>query len=269
MADLPMPKLHALRDFVAMADAHSVRGAARALGLAQPAVTRSLRELEKAVGQPLFLRHARGVVLTPAGERFLVRARSVLAELRRGVDELQQLDGELEGTVTVGLSSAPILGLLPRSYAQFRRLCPRVRLRLQEATFPTAEPALRDGRLDFFVGPRPERPPGRAYRVQMLFTNQRMVFARRGHPLQRARRLAELAQADWIYSGLREKAEQDLEDLFRAHGLKPPLAVTRVDSLLAMLTLLAHSDALGAACRANGPKPRRWPPRSGRCRWTR
>ena len=60
-----MPKLHHLRDFAAIARAESVRSAARSLGLTQPALTRSLRELELEIGGVLCERHARGIVLTP------------------------------------------------------------------------------------------------------------------------------------------------------------------------------------------------------------
>ena len=88
-----MPKFHHLRDFVAIARADSVRSAARTLGLTQPALTRSLRELELEIGGVLCERHARGIVLTPLGERFLVRAQASLEELRRGrmLAELRRL----------------------------------------------------------------------------------------------------------------------------------------------------------------------------------
>lgn len=246
-----MLKLHQLRDFVAVAEARTIRGGARAVGLAQPAVTRSVRELEATVGQPLLQRHARGVVLTPAGERFLVRARAALAELNRGVDEARQIGGEPGGSVSVALSSAAMFGLLPRANAAFRRQCPQVHLHLHEATFPSVEPLLREGRIDFYVGPRPERPPGRDFAVQTLFPNQRLVLARRGHPLARTRRLAQLQGAQWLYHGLRERAEQDLDDLFGSHGLTPPQALTRADSLMGIVVLLLESDALSLL-------PRQW-----------
>eukprot|EP01031_Cornospumella_fuschlensis_P006796 gene6796-8452_t len=69
-----MPKSRHLRDFIAIAHSRSLRAAATSLGLTQPAISRSLQELEEELGVPLFERHARGVLLTPAGEKFLVRA---------------------------------------------------------------------------------------------------------------------------------------------------------------------------------------------------
>ena len=74
----PKLKLHHLGDFVAIAHHQSVRAAARSLDLAQPALTRSLRELERELNASLVERHARGVVLTGTGQRFLLRAQSAL-----------------------------------------------------------------------------------------------------------------------------------------------------------------------------------------------
>ena len=67
-------KLHQIRDLLAVADKGSLRAAARHLGLAQPSISRSIRELERELGVPLLERRARGTVLTPTGQRFAGRA---------------------------------------------------------------------------------------------------------------------------------------------------------------------------------------------------
>jgi LysR family transcriptional regulator, regulator of abg operon len=244
-----MIKFHQLRDFVAIAEAGSVRAAARSLGQAQPAMSRSLSELEQVLGVSLVERHARGVVLTTAGERFRVRARSMLAELQRGIEEASHRPGNakaIAGAVSVVLSSAPMLAQLPAAFRAMSELYPRVRLSIGEAAFPAAEPLLRSGRIDFFVGPRPGPPVVREYRIELLYRNQRQVFARMGHPLRGARRLSELQNAQWLCNGLLPRAEQDLEELFARHKLAAPRALTRVDSLLGTLTLLTGSDAVAA-----------------------
>ena len=239
-----MPKFHHLRDFVAIARAKSARSAARALGLTQPALTRSLQELEQEIGIPLFERHARGMALTPAGERFLVRAQAALEEVRRGFEEAGQASGVMQGSVTVALASAPVLVLLPLAYPQFRRACPDVKLRIVEGLFPAAEPLLRDGRLDFYIGPRPEHALGQGYRVDLVFANQRVVMARKGHPLRAANSLQQLLAAEWIVTGLRERLEQEFEEQFAALGLASPRVTTVAESMLALVALLCSSDAL-------------------------
>ena len=246
-----MPKLHHLRDFVAIARTGSARSAARSLGLTQPALTRSLQELELELGAGLFERHARGMALTAAGERFLVRARAALEEVRRGFEEAAQVQGRMQGSVAVALSSAVVLTMLPVAYRPFRSDCPDVRLRVIESLFPAAEPRLRDGRLDFYMGPRPERGLGNGYRVDLLFANQRQVVGRAGHPLRHARSIEELLDAEWIVTGLRERIEVEFEEQFTALGLRTPKSPVVAESMLALLSLLASGDALAFL-------PRQW-----------
>ncbi len=239
-----MFKLHHVRDLLAIAQARSVRGAARALGLAQPALTRSLRELEQQLGVQLVQRHARGVVLTPAGERFALRASAAMEDLRRAQEEAGQAAGQMQGAVSVGLSGVAIMALLPVAYAAFRARCPEVRLRVVEGPFPLLESRLRDGTLDFYVGPRHDRQTSTEWHAQRCCGTRRCIVARRGHPLRRVRSLQRLVPSDWLLTGVREHAERELEELFAEHGLPAPRMRTRVDSLLAMLSLLTSTDAV-------------------------
>ncbi|MPS29179.1 LysR substrate-binding domain-containing protein [Pigmentiphaga sp.] len=244
-------KLHHLRDFVAIADAHSVRGAARALGLAQPALTRSLRELEGELGTPLLERHARGVVLTPIGQAFYGRAHAAMAELQRGREEVAQLLGTPSGTVTVGLSSAVWLAMAAQAHQGFRKKYPGVRLRMVEGFFSMLEGRLQDGTLDFFIGPRPARAIGDGYKVDLLFHNDRVVVGRKGHPRRHATSLAELVGEDWILTGVRERVEAEFEDAFASQGLPPPVPMTQAESMVGVAALLSSTDALAML-------PRQW-----------
>ena len=239
-----MLKLHHFRDFVAIADAQSIRGGARDLGLAQPALSRSLRELESDLGVALLERHTTGVLLTPAGERFLIRARSTLSEFQKGIDEMQNWGKDIGGDVRVALSAPPLLALLPSVYRAFAKRYPKVHVHLMEATFPTAEPLLRDGRLDFYIGGLVEETVHRAFQSTLLFHNRRSVFARKGHPLKDAKSLKDLQHANWLYGGLSQRPEQDLEDFFLQHGLTAPPHMTRVDSQMCMFILMLNADAV-------------------------
>ena len=113
-------KFNQLRDFVAVAENGSLRGAARALGLAQPAITRSIQELEHSLGAQLFIREARGVRLTPIGQDFLVRAMTILGEVRRARESVHQLQDGVEGELVLGLSIAGHLGVFGKVLNRFR-----------------------------------------------------------------------------------------------------------------------------------------------------
>lgn len=101
-------KLRHLVLVVAIADQGSVLRAAEHLHLAQPAVTRSLREVEGVLGVDLFTRGPRGVTPTMFGDAFVEHARAVLAELRRAGERITGLADGAVGTVTIGtLLAAP------------------------------------------------------------------------------------------------------------------------------------------------------------------
>ena len=244
-------KLHQLRNLVAIADASSIRGAARSQGLAQPALTRGLRDLEKELGVPLLERHGKGVSLNSYGRAFVVRARSILQDVERGRQEIDQLKGGSMGRVHAGLSSAVYLSLLPEVYPAFRRSYPDAHLSLTEGLFPALEPQLKNGDLDFYVGPRPLGQLDKAYVLLTLFRNQRVVVARRGHPLAHVRSLVGLIEAEWIMTGLRLPVVAEFEEQFSVHGLPTPRAVTQTLTTLPVVALLTSTDALAFL-------PRQW-----------
>ena len=237
-------KLHQLRNFVAVADSSSIRGAARAQGLAQPAITRGLRDLEKELGVPLLDRHGKGVSLNVYGQAFVVRARSVLEDVERGRQEIEQLKGQGIGKLRVGLSSAVFLSLVPVVYPAFRKSFPGAHLSLTEGLFPALEPQLKNGSLDFYVGPRPLGELDNAYSLQLLFRNKRVVVCRKGHPLAHVRSLRELISAEWIMTGLRQPVEIEFEEQFAVHGLPAPKSVTETLTTLPVIALLTSTDAL-------------------------
>ena len=237
-------KLHNLQEVVAISEHGSIRAAARHLNLAQPALTRSLADLERELGAPLFQRHARGVVATPAGAAIVGRATAILQDLRRAREEVAQLRGETGGTVAAGLSTAAHIGLLPPALRPFRARYPAIQLQIVEGLYPTLEPMFRAGTLDFYIGPDAgSRLPAGLSR-EMLGPGNRVVLCRKGHPLAAARSLADLAGADWITTSVTADAADEMGRLFKAHGLPPPRLAVRSHSALTVMTCLAHSDLL-------------------------
>src|SRR5262245_32428785 len=105
-------KINQLRDIVTIAERGSLRAAARHLHSAQPGLTRSVRELERELGVPLFERRARGMTLTPMGEAFVRRAGAIMRELERAGEEVKQLQAGTSGRVVAGLSMVPHIALL-------------------------------------------------------------------------------------------------------------------------------------------------------------
>lgn len=106
-------KLSQLRNVVAVIERGGLHGAARALGVAQPAISRSIQELERELGVKLFERTRLGIVLTQVGEMFFRRkgaATGVPADAGRG----GAFEGLGYGAITLGLSTAANVALLPK-----------------------------------------------------------------------------------------------------------------------------------------------------------
>jgi len=240
-------KLNQLRDIVAIAEQGSLRAAARHLGTAQPALTRSLSELERELGAPLSEWRSKGMIATKSGKAFIRRAIGILNDVRRAQDEFEQLRGNAAGTITLGLSIAAHLWLLPKALRPFRRRFPQVHLHIVEGFYPTLEHGLQDGSVDFYIGPDPglRLPPG--LNAEVLLAGRRAVLCRSKHPLAHAVSLKELQDAEWITTSITPKAENEIGDLFKRHGLREPTLALQSQSALTLLTCLANSDLLAMA----------------------
>ncbi len=237
-------KLNQLKDVVAIVQHGSLSAAARRLEVAQPALTRSVRALERELGVLLFEREARGMKLTALGELFHRRASSIVTEVRRAQDELAQAQGDDTGELIAGLSIMPHVGMLPQALPLFRRRYPRVKLRLIEGLFPDLERRLRSGTVDFYLGAAPHTAPAPGVLVEHLFKNTRAVVARRDHPLHAAKSFRELAGAEWATTSIDYNTEHDLRQLFARYRMGEPEVALRAHTALSLMVGLAHSDLL-------------------------
>lgn len=244
-------KLNQLRDLVAIVERGSLRGAARHLEVAQSGLTRSIRDLERELGSPLFERDVRGMVLTPMGRLFYQRASSAVNELRRARDEMEQAQGGTQGTVVAGVSIMPHLGMLPGALKPFRRRFPGVVLKLIEGLYPAIEPGLRNGTIDFYVGAMSQSDPAPGLLSEVLFQNTRIVVGRKGHPLAGVKSLKELVGADWATPSLDVNAAEDLTAVFARFKLPPPAIKLQAHSAMSVLVALANTDLLAML-------PRQW-----------
>jgi LysR family transcriptional regulator of abg operon len=214
------------------------------LGLAQPALSRSIQELKHQLGAQLFERRARGMTLTPVGEVLVRRAKNVMTEVRHAREEIDQINGGTSGSVVAALSIAPHLALLPKLLPQFRTRYPNVELRLIEGLYPTVEVGLKDGSIDFYVGPSPERKVPPELAVEKLFDNTRAILCRRGHPLAGATSVQELVGAHWLTTSITYDAQEELSDFFGRYRLPTPHIALRSQSALTAIVSLANSDLL-------------------------
>lgn len=238
-------KLSQLRDVLAVAETGSLRAAGRHLGTAQPAITRSIRQIEHELGATLFERHAKGVRLTDIGRAFVNRANAIQVELTRAKDEVNQMKGRLTGQVTLALSTASSMVLLPKSLGEFRKRYPDAILKISETFFSPIERELLDGSIDFYVGPFEAGSTSNSFIVEHLFDNSRRIVARRGHKLEKATEYSQLVGAQWIRPATAERStEGDFELALEQFGLPSPQIVVQSRSALITMLTVANTDLL-------------------------
>nr|WP_237683784.1 LysR family transcriptional regulator [Nocardiopsis sinuspersici] len=195
--------MSSLRVVRAVATHKSLSEAARALGYSQPAISRQVAAAEAAVGEPLFVRHPRGVSLTRAGAvvaRFATETLTGLEHLEERIDELAS-DRELR--VRVGSFPAANAALLPLALARLMEGHPRITFTLAEASSPSLVHQVGAGRLDVAVIALGQGLPQAALeglRLSSLESGELCVGVPAGHRLHGAARVpvAELEKEPWI-----------------------------------------------------------------------
>lgn len=236
---------HQLRAFLAVADTHALRAAARVLNVSQPAVSKAMRELERQLGVVLFERHTTGVVLTECGHAFRRRASLLIEEMRRTQEEMDSISSGTATRLSIAVSSALALSVLPKAYESFRASMPRAQVFFSEGVMPMALAQLRDGTVDFVVAHVLPGMVGEEFEQIHLFSASLVVCARRGHPLAQERRMKNLVDAHWLAPGFAEATGDVLHHVFSLHGLPPPAQPLRCQSFTVALGLLAQTDTLG------------------------
>ena len=182
MSERPVKFRH-FRCFAEVARLGSVNRAAASLAITQPAVSKTLRELEDILGVPLFERTRRGVHLTEQGIVFRRHADAVLNALRRGLESVDALRAAGGGFVTVGVLPTVAARLMPETVRRFGELQPAQTVRVISGTNPVLIDRLRQGELDMLVGrlSTPERMAGLNF--EYLYSERLSFAVRPGHPL--------------------------------------------------------------------------------------
>jgi DNA-binding transcriptional LysR family regulator len=235
-------KLHQLQTLVAVADAGGIRGAARALNASPAAITKSLRQLEEDVQMPLVLRTSSGVQLTEAGQALLVHARLMVGQMTRAHEAMGALRGTARGKLTVAVTPWIALTFLPETITRFCEKMPDVRLEFFEGLLSIANPRLRDGSLDFFIGRPTPGAPGVEFHYRPLFSSTCAVVAREGHPRAGCHSLAELSELDWVLTWDPSNDGPLVENMFTRHDVPMPRKIHLAHSFSIAMSLLRQTD---------------------------
>lgn len=242
----PKVNLAQIQVLVAVAEHGSVTGAAKTLNVTQPAVTKRIRELERALGVPLIERAGRGVVTTRFGEAFLRHGRAALAEIARASDAMSELRDAPEAVIHVGALPNAAYGLVPMAVAQMLEKSPHAVVSIVEGTLDPLISALRRGKLDIVVGALIDKDLGQDLAVETLFHDRLHVATRRGHPLadRVGLTLDDLRTVAWILPPRDVNAHRQWRNAFIFAGIEPPRYCVETASLAAVRALLLSSDGV-------------------------
>lgn len=242
-------KLTALQALVAAVEDGSLRSAARRLDVSQPALTKMIRELEIELAAPLLIRTSQGVLPTAQGKVLFERAQKVDKELLAATDQIRQLGGQMQGELNIGAVPVAVMLLIPEALRTYGRDFPAIKLRVSEELYIAQLQRLRSGQVDIAVGGIPGGLASGEFVTEELMSTTMVVVVRKGSPRARARHLAQLADAKWVYTGgFGSASAADTGyalQLFERHGLPSPPMGAVVNSTLTLLSLVASGDYVG------------------------
>lgn len=208
--------LNHLAIFHAVAEAKNLSRAADRLLISQPAVSKQLKELERAMGTPLFDRHPRGVRLTEAGSVLAGYARRIFAAVEEAESAVGELRGLRRGRLRVGASTTIGVYLLPEVFVRYRRAHPAVQLQLEIAASDVLGRRLAEGAID--VAYTEGDIAGEHLQASVFMQDSLVAIAAARHPLSRKRRITArmLCQEPFVVretgSGTQSLVERTLAD---------------------------------------------------------
>ncbi len=220
--------------------------AAEKLGLAQPAASRLLAEVERIVGHPLHERDGRGLRLTQAGVALARRAARIDLELHDAAREIAEAVSGEEGHVRIGSVTGPALNHVLPALNDTRLASPNVSVEVTVGTSDLLCDQMLSGRIDFALGRLNDPSLAQSLSIQMIGDEPLALIVRRGHPLLMRPTLtpADTLAHDWVLPEDETLLTKTVFQRLGALGLPLPRRQVSTSSFLFTLALLQDSNAI-------------------------
>jgi DNA-binding transcriptional LysR family regulator len=235
--------LRRMRVVVEVARTQAITTAAQALGLTQSAVSRSVAELEHSLGQELFERLPRGIRATAAGERFITRAKRILADVDDLVSDVSEATGRVTGRLRLGLDATGWHAI--PAFTAFANTHPLIAIETVHASAASLYPRLLSGELDVVLGSSRYLRRWQDLEVVALSRLHFACLLRNDHPVNK---LARPREADVLRFPLilPQSVEPTFSDIFQRYAHHGLLAVQPhyvSDSFDFVMALIRATDA--------------------------
>lgn len=245
-------KLNHLRLLSALAETGQMSHAAAQIGIAQPAASRLLAEVERIVGQPVHHRTGRGMRLTAVGQAFALRAQRIQMELRDAARDMTEAASAGAGHVRIGSVTGPAIDRVLPVLRNARMTAPHVTFEVIVAPSDILCEHLLSGRIDFAIGRLPEGPGRALFTLAEIADEPVALVVRRGHPLTQhpAPRVQDLLGYDWVMPPADSLLTRTVLARLQAHGAPTPPQSLSTASFLLTFALLQQSTAIAPLARA-------------------
>jgi DNA-binding transcriptional LysR family regulator len=241
-------ELRHLRYFVAVAEVLNFRQAAESLHVAQPALSKQIRDLEEELGARLLDRNTARVRLTDAGAVLLDEAREILRSAQALSSAVREAAEGRRGRLILGNVGAISAAFLPPKLTTFRKQFPDVDVSLREMRSGEQLQALEAGQIQVALMSSPQPPDPHRFDHQPLHTSRFKLFLANDHPLAKrtSLELAELLKERFLASVPSRSATEHVDvirNLFVTRDLTVP-SIKAVDGLESLLALIAAGHGI-------------------------
>jgi DNA-binding transcriptional LysR family regulator len=236
-----------LRQLAVIVRERSFSRAAESLGISQPALSKNIRSMERALGVQLLERGRFGALPTAFGLALVRHADAIDAELRSAIQEVDALRVAKSGHVCVGCGPSEATRLLPIALNRLRARAPGISVTVLYGLNEGLMPMVKHGEVDFALSSIPARSSDADLRLVRLHEDRAAVIVRCGHPLLERRgplTAQHLLDQQWILARHSELERRALDDVFIEMGLTPPVVSLETTSAVLMKTVVMQSDFL-------------------------
>ncbi|MFQ1700315.1 LysR substrate-binding domain-containing protein [Loktanella agnita] len=235
-------KLRHIAGFLAVAEMESVTAAARQLSVSQPALSKTIADIERSLGNPLFDRVGRRMLLTAAGKMFRRHALTAISSLEAGVQAVSGQSGQ--DAISVGVLPTVTGGLFPFVTLDFVQDRPGVSISVTTGPHGYLLDRLRAGAIDLMVGRMPAPDEMAGLRFEFLYDDPIELVARADHPQRTASVEHALAESPVILPTRESIIRRIVDEFLNARGLTHLHPTLETVSLNLALPLLMNSDML-------------------------
>ncbi|MDX5593260.1 LysR family transcriptional regulator [Pseudovibrio sp. SPO723] len=237
-------EIYQLKTFVSVAREGSITRASEKLNLSQPAVSAHIKAIEETLGLEVFERTARGMVLTNAGARLLIKAEATLSVHQDLIAEASRIKGSITGKLRIGAGDVSNAEAVGRLLTQLAQRCPEVEVELQHGFGPSVLNGIKDGSLDAGIFNRSHADDPDLTTVEMSHFNVYLAAPKGSGFTPGKPDWARLADMQWICPASNTCCGRTAENLFAAHNIQPKRIIS-IDRESVTRTLVAGGVGVG------------------------